>query len=146
MCAISGCVGLPIEETCMHAMLQTMARRGPDGRGIYRNADCTLLHTRLAIIDPTGGAQPMELLWGGEHYCITYNGELYNTEQLRSTLEKLGHAFATHSDTEVVLHSYAQWGPECLLKMNGIFAFGIWEGRKRRMFLARDRIGVKPLF
>lgn len=146
MCAISGCVGLPIEETCMHAMLQTMARRGPDGRGIFRNADCMLLHTRLAIIDPTGGAQPMELLWGGEHYCITYNGELYNTEQLRKKLEKLGHAFATHSDTEVVLHSYAQWGPECLLKMNGIFAFGIWESRKRRMFLARDRIGVKPLF
>lgn len=146
MCAISGCVGLPIEETCMHAMLQTMARRGPDGRGIFRNADCTLLHTRLAIIDPTGGAQPMELLWGGEHYCITYNGELYNTEQLRKKLEKLGHAFATHSDTEVVLHSYAQWGPESLLKMNGIFAFGIWESRKRRMFLARDRIGVKPLF
>lgn len=87
MCAISGCVGLPIEETCMHAMLQTMARRGPDGRGIFRNADCTLLHTRLAIIDPTGGAQPMELLWGGEHYCITYNGELYNTEQLRKKLE-----------------------------------------------------------
>lgn len=146
MCAISGCVGLPIEETCMHAMLQTMARRGPDGRGIFRNADCTLLHTRLAIIDPTGGAQPMELLCGGEHYCITYNGELYNTEQLRKKLEKLGHAFATHSDTEVVLHSYAQWGPECLLKMNGIFAFGIWESKKRRMFLARDRIGVKPLF
>lgn len=146
MCAISGCVGLPIEETCMHAMLQTMARRGPDDRGIFRNADCTLLHTRLAIIDPTGGAQPMELLWGGEHYCITYNGELYNTEQLRKKLEKLGHAFATHSDTEVVLHSYAQWGPECLLKMNGIFAFGIWESKKRRMFLARDRIGVKPLF
>ena len=146
MCAISGCVGLPIEETCMHAMLQTMARRGPDGRGIFRNADCTLLHTRLAIIDPTGGAQPMELLWGGEHYCITYNGELYNTEQRRKKLEKLGHAFATHSDTEVVLHSYAQWGPESLLKMNGIFAFGIWESRKRRMFLARDRIGVKPLF
>lgn len=146
MCAISGCVGLPIEETCMHTMLQTMARRGPDGRGIFRNADCTLLHTRLAIIDPTGGAQPMELLWGGEHYCITYNGELYNTEQLRKKLEKLGHAFVTHSDTEVVLHSYAQWGPECLLKMNGIFAFGIWESRKRRMFLARDRIGVKPLF
>lgn len=146
MCAISGCVGLPIEETCMHAMLQTMARRGPDGRGIFRNADCTLLHTRLAIIDPTGGAQPMELLWGGEHYCITYTGELYNTEQLRKKLEKLGHAFATHSDTEVVLHSYAQWGPESLLKMNGIFAFGIWESRKRRMFLARDRIGVKPLF
>lgn len=88
----------------------------------------------------------MELLWGGEHYCITYNGELYNTEQLRKKLEKLGHAFATHSDTEVVLHSYAQWGPECLLKMNGIFAFGIWESKKRRMFLARDRIGVKPLF
>lgn len=146
MCAISGCVGLPIEETCMHAMLQTMARRGPDDRGIFRNADCTLLHTRLAIIDPTGGAQPMELLWGGEHYCITYNGELYNTEQLRKKLEKLGHTFATHSDTEVVLHSYAQWGPECLLKMNGIFAFGIWESKKRRMFLARDRIGVKPLF
>lgn len=146
MCAISGCVGLPIDETCMETMLQTMARRGPDGRGVFKDADCTLLHTRLAIIDPAGGAQPMALLWGGESYCITYNGELYNTGQLRRMLEKLGHVFVTHSDTEVVLHSYAQWGPECLLKMNGIFAFGIWESRQKRLFLARDRIGVKPLF
>lgn len=146
MCAIAGCIGLPIDEICMETMLQTMARRGPDGRGVFGGKMCTLLHTRLAIIDPQGGRQPMELHWGGEHYCITYNGELYNTAELRQTLEKLGHVFQTHSDTEVVLHSYAQWGQESLSKMNGIFAFGIWEARRQRLFLARDRIGVKPLF
>ncbi len=88
----------------------------------------------------------MTLPWQGECYTLVYNGELYNTGELRQELIKLGHTFAGHSDTEVVLHSYAQWGSDCLEKFNGIFAFGIWEQRAGRLFLARDRIGVKPLF
>ena len=146
MCAIAGCIGLPMEESTAEAMLQTMARRGPDGRGRVQEGGCTLLHTRLAIIDPAGGAQPMALHWAGEDYRITYNGELYNTQEVRLALEKLGHSFRTHSDTEVLLHGYAQWGEKCLEKFNGIFAFGVWESRRQRLFLARDRIGVKPLF
>lgn len=146
MCAISGCVGLNVSEATIQKMLATMARRGPDGQGIYRNGECTLLHTRLAIIDPAGGQQPMRLHWGDEDYCLSYNGELYNTQQLRQSLASLGHQFLDRSDTEVVLHAYAQWGEEALEKMNGIFAFAVWEAKKKRLFLARDRIGVKPLF
>ena len=127
-------------------MLQTMARRGPDDRGAYTDGNCVLLHTRLAVIDPAGGHQPMGVDFGGEHYQIVYNGELYNTPELRRELESLGHAFAGHSDTEVVLRSYAQWGETCVEKFNGIFAFAVWEGSGKRLFLARDRIGVKPLF
>lgn len=146
MCAISGCVGLEIGETVEKTMLETMARRGPDGRGCLRFPGCTLLHTRLAIIDPAGGAQPMTLRFGGESYALVYNGELYNTAELRQALQKLGHGFLTHSDTEVVLHAYAQWGEDALDKMNGIFAFAVWEKARKRLFLARDRMGVKPLF
>ena len=123
-----------------------MAPRGPDGRGTYRVEDCTLLHTRLAIIDPEGGKQPMDLTWGQERYTITYNGELYNTGELRRELEGLGHVFTGHSDTEVLLHGFAQWGEAVLDKLNGIFAFAVWMERKKKLFLARDRIGVKPLF
>ena len=142
MCAISGCVGLEIGETVEKTMLETMARRGPDGRGCLRFPGCTLLHTRLAIIDPAGGAQPMTLCFGGESYALVYNGELYNTAELRQALQKLGHGFHTHSDTEVVLHAYAQWGEDALDKMNGIFAFAVWEKARKRLFLARDRMGV----
>ena len=105
-----------------------------------------LLHSRLAIVDPVGGAQPMSLDLNAEEYVITYNGELYNTEELRGELTGLGHEFLTHSDTEVVLHAYAQWKDQSVNKMNGIFAFAVWEKRRRRLFLARDRMGVKPLF
>ncbi len=146
MCAIAGFIGLKSEESICGKMLATMHRRGPDGNGIYRNRDCTLLHARLAIIDPEGGKQPMELEYGAERYCIVYNGELYNTEEIRYDLLKLGHVFQGHSDTEVVLHAYAQWKEACLNRFNGIFAFGVWEERGNRLFLARDRIGVKPLF
>lgn len=110
MCAISGCVGLNVSEGTIQKMLATMARRGPDGQGICRDGECTLLHTRLAIIDPAGGQQPMRLHWGDEDYCLSYNGELYNTQQLRQSLASLGHQFLDRSDTEVVLHAYAQWG------------------------------------
>ena len=146
MCAIAGLVNLTATPQICKTMLETMQRRGPDGQGRYENRQTILLHTRLAIIDPDGGIQPMTLEWAGERYCLTYNGELYNTEELKAELQKLGHQFSDHSDTEVLLHSYAQWGADCVKRLNGIFAFGVWEEIAGRLFLARDRIGVKPLF
>ena len=146
MCGIAGMIGLHMDEGVIRSMLASLHNRGPDGNGVYRNSECALLHTRLAIIDPAGGQQPMELTWQGEHYVLVYNGELYNTQELQSQLESLGHRFLTHSDTEVVLHSYAEWGSGCVERFNGIFAFAVWEERQSRLFLARDRIGVKPLF
>lgn len=146
MCAIAGIIGLPARQESVETMLQTMKRRGPDGNGCFRDSECTLLHSRLAVIDPEGGKQPMELDWAGEHYGIVYNGELYNTWEIRHRLEREGHRFLGHSDTEVVLHAYAQWGDDALAELNGIFAFAVWERSKHRLFLARDRIGVKPLF
>ena len=146
MCGIAGFVGLPYEEKIAQKMLATMQRRGPDATGIWKDETCCLFHSRLAIIDLAGGAQPMSLRWGTETYTITYNGELYNTEEIRAVLIKLGHRFLGHSDTEVVLHAYAQWSEGCVEQFNGIFAFGIWEHKRKKLFVARDRIGVKPLF
>ena len=146
MCAIAGCIGLELSQCTADKMLETMARRGPDGQGLQRFPGGVLLHTRLAVIDPVGGQQPMELEWGGEKYSLIYNGETYNTQELKQELGKRGHTFRTHCDTEVVLHAYAQWGREALQKINGIFAFAAWEHGARRLFLARDRMGVKPLF
>ena len=146
MCAIAGILGLPYNSKILDTMLNTMQHRGPDGTGSYMVQDCCLLHSRLAIIDPENGAQPMALCWDGEEYVITYNGEIYNTPELRIELERCGHEFVGHSDTEVVLHGYAEWKEKCVDHMNGIFAFGVWEKKRRRLFLARDRMGVKPLF
>ena len=146
MCAIAGILGLPFNAKILDKMLKSMLHRGPDGTGTFMERGCCLLHSRLAIVDPVGGAQPMTLSWGAEEYVITYNGELYNTEELRNELIGIGHIFLTHSDTEVVLHAYAQWQDASVCKMNGIFAFGVWEKKRRRLFLARDRMGVKPLF
>ena len=106
MCAIAGAVGLPVDENTERRMLSTMVRRGPDGEGVFRQGDCCLLHRRLAVIDPQGGVQPMELSWAGERYVLVYNGELYNTDSIRRELEGLGHRFLGHSDTEVVLKAY----------------------------------------
>lgn len=146
MCGIAGAVGIDINETVKNKMLKTMSRRGPDSCGHFSKDICNLLHSRLAVIDLAGGQQPMQLCWKNETYTIVYNGELYNTEDIRSILLKLGHVFKGHSDTEVVLHAYAQWSEGCLEKFNGIFAFGIWEHKRKKLFLARDRMGVKPLF
>ena len=146
MCAIACMVDLQSDAGLVSAMLETMRRRGPDGSGSYENQGCTLLHARLTVIDPEGGVQPMHLSWGSEKYTIVYNGELYNTQELRQELIALGHCFTSHSDTEVLLHGYAQWGEAVLNKCNGIYAFAIWEEKCRRLFLARDRMGVKPLF
>lgn len=144
MCAIAGIIGLKTGREISEKMLQTMLRRGPDGQGMFEDGPCMMLHARLAIIDPAGGRQPMGFPFSGKQYTLVYNGELYNTEDVRRELARLGHRFDGHSDTEVVLHAYAQWGEHCLDRLNGIFAFVVWDGE--RLFLARDRIGVKPLF
>lgn len=146
MCAIAGILDLNIDSVIAEKMLSTMKRRGPDDTGVCAENNCCLLHTRLAVIDPQGGKQPMQLQWAGEGYTITYNGELYNTEDIKQELRRLGHSFLTTSDTEVVLHAYAQWGHQAVEHLNGIFAFGIWEKKRKRLYLARDRMGVKPLF
>jgi len=146
MCAISGIIGVEADGAAIQKMLATMHRRGPDDAGFFQSGDAALLHARLAIIDLAGGAQPMKLAWAGENYVLVYNGELYNTQQLRQALCAAGHSFTGHSDTEVVLHAYAEYGMDCVNRFNGIFAFAVWEERGRRLFLARDRIGVKPLF
>ena len=146
MCAISGVIDLPLNDQNRSQMLNTMKPRGPDATGIYQKDGCTLLHARLAVIDPEGGAQPMGIDYGDERSWIVYNGELYNTNEVRRDLEALGHVFLGHSDTEVALHAYAQWQETCVDRFNGIFAFGVWEEKRRRLFLTRDRMGVKPLF
>lgn len=146
MCAIAGIVGYIPQSKEVGAMMATMQRRGPDGSGKYQNKDCTLLHTRLAIIDPQGGQQPMAAQMAEEQYIIVYNGEIYNTEEICAELKLLGHHFRGHSDTEVVLHAFIQWKEACVDRLNGIFAFAVWCEREQRLFLARDRIGVKPLF
>ena len=146
MCAIAGILDLPYDENIIRSIMSTMRRRGPDGKGTYTTLGRCILHTRLSIVDPSGGNQPMILDQGNMRYVLTYNGELYNTEQLRRELMDLGHQFDGHSDTEVVLHAYAQWKESALERMNGIFAFAVLEEPGGRLFFARDRIGVKPLF
>ena len=146
MCAIAGSIDFPVANETVQKMLATMLRRGPDGQGVFRENQCTLLHARLAIVDPAGGSQPMQLAYGAERYTLVYNGELYNTGELRRELMQLDHVFLGHSDTEVVLHAFAQWGMDCVRMFNGIFAFAVWESRRQRLSLARDRMGVKPLF
>lgn len=146
MCGIAGMIGLPFDNLIAGKLLDTMNRRGPDSNGFFSCENCCLLHSRLAVIDPDRGQQPMHMRWGNETYTIVYNGELYNTEEIRSLLKSSGHCFLGHSDTEVVLHAYAQWAEDCVEKFNGIFSFGIWEHKRKKLFLARDRMGVKPLF
>jgi len=146
LCAIAGILNLNVDGEILQRMLSSMARRGPDEDGVEGGPDWALLHARLTIIDPEGGKQPMKLAWAGERYTLVYNGELYNTGELRRELITLGHQFKGHSDTEVVLHGFAQWGEAVLERMNGIFALAVYLEKAKRLFLARDRIGVKPLF
>lgn len=146
MCAIAGILGLPATLETQQAMLNTMRLRGPDGKGSYTHNDTCLLHTRLAIIDPVGGAQPMILDRGNQRFVLSYNGELYNAQDLRRELLTLGHSFDGHADTEVLLHAWAQWGEAAVEKLNGIFAFAVLEEHNDRLYLVRDRMGVKPLF
>lgn len=146
MCAIAGVIGLHASDAVITAMLETMMRRGPDDTGVAQIENGWLLHARLAVIDLSGGRQPMCIKQGHREYTIVYNGELYNANELRKDLEKAGHSFVGHSDTEVLLRSYIEWGEDCLERFNGIFAFVVWEQSEKILFLARDRMGVKPLF
>ena len=146
MCGIAGLVGDIPSRTILERMQRTMRRRGPDQEGIWQGDSAALIHARLAVIDIEGGRQPMMRRIGENQYCMVYNGELYNTAELRRSLEACGHNFSTHSDTEVVLASYLEWGEACLELFNGIYAFAVWDIRKQSLFFARDRIGVKPLF
>lgn len=152
MCAISGIIrfgGLDTEPAAAaRKMAAVLKRRGPDDDGYYISpkSEALLVHTRLAVIDPENGAQPMLYAEGGRKLALVYNGELYNTAELRAMLEARGHKFSTNTDTEAVLRAYAEWGADCLSRMNGIFAFAVWDEAARSLFIARDRIGVKPFY
>lgn len=148
MCGIAGVFaadGTPIDKQVVASMMTALAHRGPDGQGVVVDGAVGLGHRRLAILDLTdAGRQPMETPDGS--LVITYSGEAYNHVELRSELEALGHQFRSRTDTEVVLHAYQEWGPEAVERLNGMFAFAIWDRRNREMFLARDRYGIKPLY
>ena len=130
----------------LSAMSESLRKRGPDEHGEYIKRHFALLHRRLSVIDPQNGQQPMSTLYDGEKYTIVYNGELYNTEELREELRQAGFGFGTRSDTEVLLKAYCYYKEDCAKKLNGIFAFAVLEECSGRLFLCRDRVGVKPLF
>src|SRR5215471_19571579 len=148
MCGIAGMfnrsAAQAVAERDLRQMLAMLRHRGPDEFGILLDREVGLGNARLSIIDLSGGSQPIpnedETLW------IVFNGEIFNYIELRAELEARGHCFRTSSDTEVILHLYEEFGPWCLEKMNGQFAIAIWDTKRRRLFLARDRLGVRPLF
>ena len=148
MCGIAGIFNLngePVSPVLLRKMTDAIAHRGPDGEGFYTDSFIGLGHRRLAIIDLSpAGHQPMAT--AQNQYVITYNGEVYNFQELRTELEALGHQFRSRSDTEVVLYAYKEWGAKCLDKFNGHFAFAVWDKTKQELFLARDRYGTKPLY
>ncbi|MDT3416489.1 asparagine synthase (glutamine-hydrolyzing) [Brevibacillus aydinogluensis] len=150
MCGIAGWVDwekdLSRERATIETMTQTLTSRGPDDEGYWLSPRVAFGHRRLCVVDPAGGRQPMTRYRGGHAYTLIYNGELYNTDDLRQILVEKGHTFHSHSDTEVLLASYIEWGSECVHRLNGIFAFAVWNEREQTLFLARDRLGVKPLF
>jgi asparagine synthase (glutamine-hydrolysing) len=150
MCGITGWVDWQADLSTQGAVLADMVRclipRGPDAQGQWLSPHAALAHRRLIVIDPQSGQQPMHYTAGERTYTITYNGEMYNFRELRAELQQQGHTFQTQSDTEVVLHAYAEWGVDCVTRFNGIFAFGLWDEQQQRLMLARDHLGVKPLF
>lgn len=148
MCGITGVLNLdgePVSQRTLRNMTDMIVHRGPDGEGYFIDGALGFGHRRLSIIDLSpAGAQPMETPDGD--LVITYNGEVYNFQELRTELQAKGHQFHSKTDTEVVLHAYQEWGPSCLERLNGMFAFAIWNKRTRELFLARDRYGIKPLY
>ncbi len=150
MCGIVGWVhwqkDLSSERHVLEKMTACLTNRGPDAEGYWIANHVALGHRRLSVVDPVGGQQPMTRYAGEYRFTMIYNGELYNTEEIRKDLVARGHAFRSHSDTEVLLAAYIEWGKACLSRLNGIFAFAIWNEREQTLFLARDRMGVKPLF
>jgi asparagine synthase (glutamine-hydrolysing) len=163
VCGITGWVDfgrdLRAERPVIEAMTATMVNRGPDAGGVWCSVHAAIGHRRLSVIDLEGGEQPMLAALrrsnndeaGAEDQAedevvLTFSGEVYNFTELRSKLTSLGHQFRTRSDTEVVLCAYLQWGADCVTRLNGMFAFAIWDERRQELLLARDRLGVKPLY
>ncbi len=146
MCGICGTLNFhsPADPSLIHEMVGSLQHRGPDGTGVHTDNEIGLGHARLSIIDIAGGSQPMhnedKSLW------IVFNGEIFNYLELSESLRKKGHRFATRSDTEVILHAYEEEGEACVQRFNGQWAFAIWDSTKRKLFLSRDRLGVRPLF
>jgi len=144
ICGILNVCGGPVDVEGLKEMNAVLAHRGPDDDGFYVDGPVGLGMRRLSIIDVAGGHQPIpnedECLW------IVYNGEIYNHLEIRKELEAKGHTFRTRTDTETILHLYEEMGAACVTRLNGMFAFAIWDGRNRRLFLARDRLGIKPLY
>ncbi|MEU4402991.1 asparagine synthase (glutamine-hydrolyzing) [Streptosporangium sp. NPDC023963] len=151
MCGITGWVDfdrdLTRERDLLRAMTETMACRGPDDAGVWADTHAGIGHRRLAVIDIEGGAQPMKAERDGRVVAVlTYSGEVYNYRELREELKARGHRFHTASDTEVVLAAYLEWGENCADRLNGMFAFGVWDVERQELVLVRDRLGVKPLY
>ncbi|MBN1146710.1 MAG: asparagine synthase (glutamine-hydrolyzing) [Anaerolineales bacterium] len=148
MCGICGVYasgsGDQVSRPLLERMNTTLHHRGPDSQGVYIDGNFGMAMRRLSIIDVAGGDQPIANEDGS--VVVVYNGEIYNFGELRGQLQKLGHRFATRSDTEVIVHAYEQWGDEALLRFNGMFAFSLWDRGKQRLLLARDRMGKKPLY
>jgi asparagine synthase (glutamine-hydrolysing) len=148
MCGIFGIAGssAPVERATFGLPNDTavLKRRGPDDSGYYISDQAYLAQRRLSIIDLSSGHQP---IYNEDHTkCIVFNGEIYNFREIRQTLEAAGHRFATNSDTEAIIHAYEQWGEQCLDALRGMFAFAIWDSVAEELFIARDRLGIKPLF
>jgi asparagine synthase (glutamine-hydrolysing) len=148
MCGIAGILnrdGVPVDGAVLEAMTRRLDHRGPDARGTWADGAVGLGNTRLAIIDLSdAGRQPMTNEAGD--VVVTFNGEIYNFAQLRDELEQAGHRFRSHTDTEAIVHAWEEWGPNCVERFNGMFAFALWDAPRRRLFLARDRYGIKPLY
>ena len=147
MCGIAGILnsdGRPANRLALERMIKAIRYRGPDDSGTYIDGELGLGHCRLSIIDLAGGHQPMRTVEGD--ISITFNGEIFNFVELRESLEQQGHKFRTRSDTEVILHLYRQYGTDCVQYMNGQWAFAIWDAPRKRLFLSRDRLGIRPLY
>lgn len=148
MCGITGIFNLngePVSPVTLRKMTDAIAHRGPDGEGFYSDGFVGFGHRRLAIIDlSSAGHQPM--ISRDQQVVLSYNGEIYNFQEIRAELEALGHQFRSKTDSEVVLNSWVEWGKECVLRFNGMFAFAVWDKRDQSLFLVRDRYGIKPLY
>src|SRR6267378_7534911 len=157
MCGICGVIGIQCTEQAeaiTRRMMEALRHRGPDEDGLLVAPSVALGVRRLSIIDLPGGHQPV--FNEANNVAVVFNGEIYNYKQLRGTLEGRGHAFRTHSDTEVIVHAYEEWGEECVRELRGMFAFAVWDARasgttgdaarRARVFIARDRLGIKPLY
>ncbi len=150
MCGITGWIdyhkNLRNQITTLEKMTETLAKRGPDDTNTWTDVHVGFGHKRLVVVDPERGKQPMVKTKQGSTYTICYNGELYNTEDIRKELLLKGYSFNGHSDTEVLLTAYIEWKEKCVDYLNGIFAFAVWDQGRDLLFIGRDRLGVKPLF